>query len=266
MAGITSPYNFVPLPAGVFFPNWADKVSHDVPFSDGLTGKICLTLTAETPIFVRNGAAQKDDKEGKKEKSFSHDADGRYFIPGTSIKGAVRSILEILSYGKMRLARRAMFAQREWDNPNLYPIKAPAEQQKIKCGYLRRNGSSYVIESHGKPWRISQPNIDAMLGANVLRENFSRNGVGSPDLPDEQKTAEYKYSLLTDQERAMLLNQSFRVTYNNKTYKDVATPDAHGDKVGSVVLTGSPNTWEDVRKAGGGKYYEFVFPKDIKEK
>ena len=29
---ITAPFNFVPLSDKVFFPDWADSVSHDIPF------------------------------------------------------------------------------------------------------------------------------------------------------------------------------------------------------------------------------------------
>ncbi|MBK8390611.1 MAG: hypothetical protein IPL23_15575 [Saprospiraceae bacterium] len=89
---IKSPYNFVPAPSEdeVFIPHWADQVSHDIPFSDGESGEIAFTITAETPIFIRNGHSKPADGQ-KSTDEFSHyiDKDSRkqYFIPATSIKG-----------------------------------------------------------------------------------------------------------------------------------------------------------------------------------
>jgi len=51
---ITAPFNFVPLSNKVFFPDWADKVSHDVPFEDAQSGDIDITITAKSPIFIRD--------------------------------------------------------------------------------------------------------------------------------------------------------------------------------------------------------------------
>ena len=45
MPTIKAPFNFVPLSDKVFFPDWADKISHDIPFEDGVSGTIELTLT-----------------------------------------------------------------------------------------------------------------------------------------------------------------------------------------------------------------------------
>ena len=94
---IKSPFNFVPLNSKVFFPEWANQISQDIPFSDGVSGIIDLTITAESPIYIHNGQLHKEDKENKekskkddkekKDYSFSHitTAKGnRYFIPGTS--------------------------------------------------------------------------------------------------------------------------------------------------------------------------------------
>ncbi len=47
---IPSPYNFVPLSEHVFFPDWAEKVSMDVPFSDGISGALKVRVTARTSI------------------------------------------------------------------------------------------------------------------------------------------------------------------------------------------------------------------------
>ena len=82
MATIKAPFNFVPLSDKIFFPEWADQISQDIPFSDGLSGTIELKITAETPIFVRNGHT-KEDAEAKNDtyKSFSKTPDGKYFIP-----------------------------------------------------------------------------------------------------------------------------------------------------------------------------------------
>ena len=92
---IRAPYNFVPLNKRIFFPDWAKQISHDVPFSDGESGTINLTITAETPIFIRNGSNKDNEIE------FSHYLDEignkKYFIPGTSIKGMMRNVFEIRS-------------------------------------------------------------------------------------------------------------------------------------------------------------------------
>lgn len=139
---VQAPFNFIPLSDKVYTPDWAELISHDMPFSDGVSGRIQLTIEAKTDIFVRNG-------QGKiaNDNSFSQVSD-RYFIPATSIKGEVRNLLEIMSFGKMSLDPRAKFAQREWNNANLYTIKSATEQQNIHCGYLRKSGDGYQIVDH----------------------------------------------------------------------------------------------------------------------
>ena len=81
---IKAPYNFVPLSNEVYFPDWADQISMDIPFSDGLSGTIELQLTAESPIYVRNGHTRADkEAQNGTYKAFSNIAN-QYFIPATS--------------------------------------------------------------------------------------------------------------------------------------------------------------------------------------
>lgn len=96
---IKAPFNFVPMSHDVFFPDWAATISQDIPFKNSFSGTIKVTIKAETPIFVRNG--QNSDAG---DNSFSHinTSIGRqYFIPGTTIKGCIRNVLEIMSFGKL---------------------------------------------------------------------------------------------------------------------------------------------------------------------
>ena len=94
---ITAPYNFVPLNKHVFYPDWAEQVTQDLPFSDAEDGVIEVKLRNVSPLFTRDGA----------EKDFSAHimgADGKrlYFIPATTFKGMLREIVEIMSFGKMQ--------------------------------------------------------------------------------------------------------------------------------------------------------------------
>lgn len=99
---IRAPYNFVPHSDDVYFPDWAEEISHDIPFSDGISGFLELSIKAVTPIFVRNGHRTWDAEEKNDAyTSFSKTPDNCCFIPATTIKGCIRSIVEIISMGKM---------------------------------------------------------------------------------------------------------------------------------------------------------------------
>jgi hypothetical protein len=88
---ISSGYNFVPINKEVFHPSWASKVSQDIPFSDGEDGIIEVTLDNVSPLFVRNGAATNEDKVYS--SYVEDDGEKRFFIPGSSLKGMLRSVL-----------------------------------------------------------------------------------------------------------------------------------------------------------------------------
>ena len=90
---ITAPYNFVPLNKEIFYPSWSNdgkEISHDIPFEDAESGEIDITITAKSPLFIR-------DSENK-EQFCQHN--GQYYIPSSSVKGMVRNILEIMSFSK----------------------------------------------------------------------------------------------------------------------------------------------------------------------
>lgn len=95
---IKAPYNFVPLSAWVHTPPWARQVSHDVPFRDGISGTIEYTLTAHTPLLVGNEQERESGQVGHVRPFRTPEG---YAIPGTSLKGMIRSVMEIATFARM---------------------------------------------------------------------------------------------------------------------------------------------------------------------
>ena len=90
---ITAPFNFVPLNKEVFYPSWSDEISFDKPLDESLSGEIEIKITALSPIFIRDSQ--------NKEKFCNYN--GQFFIPGSSVRGMVRNVLEIMSFAKLKL-------------------------------------------------------------------------------------------------------------------------------------------------------------------
>ncbi len=100
MAGVMAPFRFAPVPRAVFFPGWAERVSHDVPFSDGLSGEIILSIEAVTPLLV-GGARRKATEKCAGEVWPVRLPDGRYALPGSALQGMVRSLLDVASFANL---------------------------------------------------------------------------------------------------------------------------------------------------------------------
>lgn len=143
---ITAPYNFVPLNDKIFYPPWASedalKNIHDVPFEDGESGVIELEITAKSPIFI---------KDGKNPNEFCHfineNGGKEYYIPATSIKGMIRNVLEIISFGKIRIdegKHKKYLSVR--DMTNRKNLVGMVNEDTGGCGFLVKNGNSYIIE------------------------------------------------------------------------------------------------------------------------
>lgn len=281
---IKAPFNFVPTSDKVFYPSWADQVSHDVPFRNGQSGVIDITLTAETPFYIRNGHNTETDENIQNEFSNYTNAQGekQFFIPATSLKGMFRNVLEIMSFGKMNVDKRLKYTTREWDNQKVYPLKDPTEQNNLECGWLKlREDGTYVIENCGKPYRINHLRIGEYLQTDKLERTFKKSNrfdlnkkqpiiENGQSVEVDPKTARFKYSLL-EEYRNDLLNIDFSLDHEfcserQETRLMKASSSDEIETKGTIVLTGQPDAWSSdskeqrVKDKGKGKFYEFVFP------
>ena len=272
---IKAPYNFVPLEKTAFYPEWANHISQDIPFEDGVSGSIDYTMTAETPIFVRNGQT-KDAKDN----TFSHTTDGRYFIPGTSIKGEIRSVLEILSFGKMTQVQDARFGIRDLSNTGNGPFYKD-HIKNVQCGWLYKDVTEdgkdiYYINDCGTPGRISPEDIDEHFGTSL--SVFGRNlqtdrNNADKEAEEKLKSAYYKYtdilhlSLRSDEGECDDIEKVLRGKFStlpDEYNRSIASFNSNGQS-GTIVVTGqsSQRKQEIDRRTGEykwkGKYYEFVF-------
>lgn len=148
---IKSSYRFVPVEKNqqFFSPGWKNQVSQDIPFKDSLSGKISYTLTANTALLIK-------DQDGK----FCQ-VNGEYFIPGTSIKGCIRSVLEIMSFGHLDDTRvqdnkNDKFAFRDIQDRDGYMQK----MSDVYCGFLTADGK---IVNWGKPVNIKYDDLQRIF-------------------------------------------------------------------------------------------------------
>lgn len=254
---IRAPFNFVPLADKVVFPEWSKQISQDIPFSDGISGDICVKIKALTPIFVRNGYVRDVEKDSDEFKTFCKTPDGTFFIPSTSIKGELRHLLEILSFSKMQRVDNKRYSIRDINNRE-YRDSMPCDS--IHCGWmtLKANGEIEIAD-YGIPYRISHKTIDEQLNTDFC----TLFGEGAK-IKDANRTAEYKYRRC----HSDILTTVYRFC-DYKIYPNSAAVDkrkgvrfdSNGSIRGRIVFTGQPGNRRE-RKNGipaSGKFFEFVF-------
>lgn len=112
---IHAPYNFAPISRDVCWPEWSGHASQDIPFEDGICASLTYTIHAETPIFTRG-----EEKERVLHHRRLPEPDGRYFFPGSSVRGAIRNVLEIVTFSKLSRVNDHTYGVRDLHNRDVY--------------------------------------------------------------------------------------------------------------------------------------------------
>lgn len=168
MEKFSAPYNFVPLNKHVYVPSWYNKVSQDIPFEDGEDGYIEVTWKNISPLFIRD-ASESEDKNKNIHSMHILQPDGSrlYFIPGSSLKGMLRSVLSIMSFGKMGDYNNRYFGHREFDTKITDGKKYQEEMKKVKYGWLSKNKETeeyYLSPCAVDAEKISISEVEAKYG------------------------------------------------------------------------------------------------------
>lgn len=248
---ITAPYHFVPLAEQVYFPKWSALISQDVPFSDGIDGEIVVNIEALSPIFVRNGHTREDHRQKTDTyRSFSH-VEGRYFLPATSWKGAVRAALETLSFGKMLHINDHRYSFRDIKHK---PYTNQFTAESVHAGLMRLKDGKLEIKDLGLPRRISLEDIDEHLHTNLC--DFVTNGANFKQ--EKNRTAAKKYELVKGKELHYHFSDPPNPKYGRIKVQFATTQEG---QPGLLVFTGQPGQRKNPQngKNGSGKFYEFVF-------
>ena len=167
-----APYNFVSLPDRIVkmttrvLPDqdryWPQEPDDDTPAR--YSGRIQCKLTTESPVYTR--AAVTADNYGRGVKSKDESAffyivsQDQPVIPGSSLRGLIRSLVEIVSYGKVspvsdrRLVYRAVgdtTSHGESYRKRLMQFDGERDRQKyytplMRAGYMKKVGSDWYIE------------------------------------------------------------------------------------------------------------------------
>lgn len=155
-----APYNFVPLNNSlVLADNLPRKGIHGNYLESRCTGFIECELETLTPIYIRGSLTKKEVKVQKqaKEKSDFFSPAKKIRIPGSSLRGMVRNLLEVTSWGKFgffeekNLYFRA-FAGSSKSLREEYSNQMKPEDEisgnsiyKMSAGYLVKDGFNYLI-------------------------------------------------------------------------------------------------------------------------
>lgn len=100
-----APYNFVPLPERVVKLSADDLPDQGVYNKDRLSGYLDCELTTASPLYVRAGISSQSYQLGKETKDqpefFYVRNANEPVIPGSTLRGMLRNLVEIASYSKV---------------------------------------------------------------------------------------------------------------------------------------------------------------------
>ncbi|MBK9270720.1 MAG: TIGR03986 family CRISPR-associated RAMP protein [Saprospiraceae bacterium] len=162
-----APYNFVPLNETVI--SGQPQPNHDRFYSEDAklnrednkrySGYVDVQIKTVTPFFIRQEKEQTD---------FFRVINGKPIIPGSTFRGLIRNMVEILSFSKIEFYDNKHFYKRFNiinDNPN-----------DIKWGFIRRVGKNFkIFEITTKPTQVQH--IENNLSKTPYNYKFNNDSV-----------------------------------------------------------------------------------------
>lgn len=193
-----APYNFVPLNEKVVI---VDKIpDFDKYHPDRYTGYIDIEIEALTPLYIRDTLTEQEYKEKIEiEKEGKQYINPDFFspgglprIPGSSLRGMIRTMVEIMSFGKfgffedLRLYYRALdISKLGEDYRNKMADTKNYNFPKFKAGLLRKNEQNkYEILPSKK-----------IKGTQIYRINFDKK-TGIIDGTRDFKLEEFEFKTI----------------------------------------------------------------------
>ena len=266
ITAISAPYNFVPLPNKVHIPEWSKQVSHDWPFEDGYSGEIHYRLIAESPILVGGKQEKHTGNRPNTEIKPFQLPDGTYAIPGSSIKGMLRSVVEIAGFGRMRMVDDQNLSVRdltggarkiygdhmtETVGPNTYRAKPQAgwlyfdteknRWQITPCRYARVEHDDLATVSKDDWWETVPRK--PLAKKKYERWGGRRNSLDIKFTPDPEQDHPHSDDKKLRYRKALNLGS--------------------GETTGTLVFTGQPAKREHNKP--GRKHLEFIFYNEASE-
>ncbi|MDP5133910.1 MAG: TIGR03986 family CRISPR-associated RAMP protein [Paraglaciecola sp.] len=236
MMDLMTPYRFIPLSPFILRPDWANLVSHDHPFVDGLSGVLNVALTSQTALCV--GGKQEPASQNMPSKvHFYRTPDNRLAIPGSSIKGMLRNVLEIATFGHFRQVEDQQLGVRDISTGSNFYSTA-INRSEVFTGWLKFNNGQWQIV----PCDYARVYQGDLIDAGVVKKN---DWLGV-------KLAFKRYELLGG-----LRKLKFDIEPYKYDCKKLAVNLGKGHVEGTLVVTGQPGPAFNENKSS--KKREFVF-------
>ncbi|MCB0042378.1 MAG: TIGR03986 family CRISPR-associated RAMP protein, partial [Caldilinea sp.] len=166
-----APYNFIPLPERMVAAQ-EDLPDHDSYGETLLTGRIECGVETCSPVYIRGmltpdefrefgekGPDQLSTEEKERRAPFyaadKTQVEGRErpAIPGSSLRGMVRNLIEIIGFGRMRwVGKEPTFTYRAVAAPREDPLRDPYRQvigdfgRNVRAGYLVQRGKDWFVQ------------------------------------------------------------------------------------------------------------------------
>lgn len=204
-----APYNFIPFTPSVKTPvayaNRENLPAHDVLSEKKLSGRIDYDITALTDIFV--GGADSDKKK------FFKDGQGRYAIPGSTMRGFFRTHAELLSFSYPDMIDDTVFLYRKFADGSKklrdeYSSKMKSAESSeygipsgVKAGYIyckkEKEGVCYYIRPVKQFGTLGttffKVHENTLRKAGVLSGRYMYNTELPPFMPSSPERARDEY-------------------------------------------------------------------------
>ncbi|MCA6612694.1 MAG: TIGR03986 family CRISPR-associated RAMP protein [Pseudanabaena sp. M158S2SP1A06QC] len=203
---ISTPYNFVELPDEVLKVSEKDLPAFDQYHASQLhTGKIECVITTESPLYIRCGLISSDfdqfgelstsiadlnrldiDQRIRRTDFFNNPANLQPMIPGSSLRGMLRNIVEIASFSKIsrvsdrqKFFFRAVAATAEDSLGEKYDKILGKAGANVKAGYLQRQPDNswriypakLIENKHSFVWIKESIALESGLGLVSVHDN-----------------------------------------------------------------------------------------------
>lgn len=197
-----APYNFIPLPEKMVVAQPPPDHDSYQPEPVAYTGWIACELETCSPIYIRGMLTQKQfaefgqagpdkltDKQQEAMANFFGVEQDVSLIPGSSLRGMIRQLMEIVGHGRMRYVSptptftfRAVAAAADDPLRDPYREVIGAFARNVRAGYLQKRGEEWWIEPASLPsslnlaekgafLKVKERDISAKAIPNLLRFN-----------------------------------------------------------------------------------------------